>query len=334
MIAGWDGPVPPRGLERLIAAGGVAGVILFADNIVSRRQARRTIAALQSIDRPKGLEAPLLVMVDQEGGQVKRLEGAPERSAEAMGTGDSAAAEAEGRATADSLRSLGINVDLAPVLDLARPGGAIASEQRSFGAEPDAVVELAIDGFWRGLRAGGVAAAAKHFPGLGAARLNTDRASQRIDLSAERLRAFDEVPFGAFNEAGGELVMVSLATYPAFSDRPAAFSRSLVSGELRGRLGFEGVTITDGLGAAAAAAFGTRGEVAEAAIDAGEDLLLYTDWRDSRDVGRQLTRKLRREELSLTEFETAVDRVMALRAKLAPTSSPASAGTDSIGGDG
>ena len=154
------------------------------------------------------------------------------------------------------------------------------------------MIEAGVNGFGAGLQSRGVAATAKHFPGLGAAETNTDLASQRITLSKDELRSADEQPFEAFSRRGGELVMLSLATYPAFADRPAAFSKKIVTGELRGRLGFEGVTITDGLGAAAAEEFGPRREVALAAIGAGNDLLLYTDWRAARRTAALLRKRL------------------------------------------
>jgi beta-N-acetylhexosaminidase len=199
------------------------------------------------------------------------------------------------------------------VLDVARPGGAIDTEQRSFGTSPGRVIRAGVGGFAAGLQRGGVAATAKHFPGIGMIATNTDFASQKVRTSKRELRRRDEPPFEAFSESGGELVMLSLATYTAFSDRPAAFSRSIVTGELRRRLGFEGVSITDGLGAAAAQAFGSDGEIALAATGAGVDLLLYTDWREGRSAHRLLRERLQKGKLNRDEFEESAGRVLALR---------------------
>ena len=85
LVAGFEGLHPPRSVRRMVREGRVAGVILFSDNLGSRTHARRLISRLQAIHRPKGLRDPLLVMIDQEGGLVKRLSGAPEASAQAMG---------------------------------------------------------------------------------------------------------------------------------------------------------------------------------------------------------------------------------------------------------
>ena len=314
LIAGWEGEEPPGGLKRMIRSGGVAGVILFDDNVGSRSSTRRRMSELQRL--APGDAGPLLVTVDQEGGLVKRLPGPPDASAEVMGSQGPEFARAEGRRTARSLRSYGINVDLAPVLDVARPGGAIDNEARSFGGSPERVSRIGVEGFAAGLRDGGVAATAKHFPGLGMVATNTDFASQKVRTSKSQLRRTDEPPFEAFAGSGGELVMLSVATYTAFSDRPAAFSRSIVTGELRRRLGFEGVSITDGLGAAAAQAFGGDGEIALAAVGAGNDLLLYTDWREARSARNLLRERLAKGRLDREEFETSVARVLALRDSL------------------
>jgi beta-N-acetylhexosaminidase len=322
LIAGWDGVDPPLGLRRLIESGAVAGVILFADNAPDATTARRTIRRLQALARAGGSAEPLLVMVDQEGGQVRRLDGPPTSSAARIGERGADVAREQGRRTGEHLAEIGFNVDLAPVLDVARAGGAIDREQRSFGSDAATVSELGVSGFAAGLREAGVAATAKHFPGIGMVETNTDFAAQRVALAEATLRGVDAVPFEAFVDAGGELVMLSLATYNAFADRPAAFSRKVVTGELRERLGFEGVTITDGLGAAAAAAFGDRPRVALAAVASGNDLLLYSDWRVAREVHRLLTRRLRRGEAERGEFERSAERVLQLRAALGRDPTP------------
>lgn len=297
----------------MIARGRLAGVILFEENVASQGALRRLTRSLQRIDRPDSLGMPLAVMVDQEGGLVERVPGAPSASAAEMGDRGRAFAARQGRATARNLRGVGVNVDLAPVLDVARGGSAIAAEGRTFGGGPARVIDVGLDGFAAGLLDGGIATTAKHFPGLGAAQVNTDDASQRIDLSRRRLRAVDEKPFAAFTEAGGELVMLSLATYTAFSDRPAALSPKIATGELRRRLGFEGVSITDSLDATAATDFAGRERVAIAAAGAGSDLLLYGDWRTAREVSRALRSELAGGKLDRDGFEAAVGRVIELR---------------------
>jgi beta-N-acetylhexosaminidase len=316
LVAGFPGRRPPRGLVREIRAGRIAGVVLFAENAGSAGATRRVVKRLQRIPRPSGLDVPLLVMTDQEGGLVKRIDGPPDASAEEMGRRGRHYSYEQGRRTGGLLRGSGVNVDLAPVLDVRRPGSAIGAEQRSFGGTPSAVIRAGVNGFARGLRSRDVAATAKHFPGSGAARVNTDDASQRIRLSRRELRRVDERPFAAFADAGGELVMLSLASYRAFGDLPAALDRSIATRELRDRLGFGGVSVSDSLDAAAALSFGSRRRVALAAAGAGTDVLLYGSWRTAARTNRTLRHALRRGKLSRPGFEESARRVLSLRSEL------------------
>jgi beta-N-acetylhexosaminidase len=312
LIAGFNGPDPPPALLGMIRRGEVAGLILFDDNLRSRRRAAGWIRRLQSRRRPPGLEAPLLVMADQEGGLVKRIGGAPDASAAEMGRRGAAYSRRQGRLTARNLRSAGINVDLAPVLDVGRPGSAMREEQRSFGASAARVVETAIP-FARALEDGGVAATAKHFPGLGAAALNTDVAVQRVQLPAAELRGIDERPYRRFAAVEGDLVMLSTAIYPALSSTPAAFSRAIATAELRRRVGFGGVSISDSLQTVAARSVGGPVQVGLAAARAGTDLLLFTDFRAAARAGGALLDRLRSGRLDRARFENSVQRVLELR---------------------
>jgi beta-N-acetylhexosaminidase len=317
IVVGLSGTRVSPDLKAAIGEGSIAGVVLFADNFPSRAAGRRLVASLQAVRRPPALRDPLLVMIDQEGGLVQRVGGAPTASAAEMGARGGAFSREQGRRTAANLSRLGVNVDLAPVLDVARPGGTIAATERGFGATAQQVAATAVP-FAAGLQSGGVAATAKHFPGLGAAAENTDFAVQRIGLSKEALRAVDEAPYRAFIAAGGDLVMLGTAIYPAFSPDPAAFSRPIASGELRGRLGFEGVSVTDALDTVAVRAFGGPARAGVAAARAGSDLLLYTGLAPARKAWRALAAKLRAGALDRDEFEASAQRVLDLRRELAP----------------
>jgi beta-N-acetylhexosaminidase len=316
IVVGFSAARPPLQVERMIRAGSVAGVILFSENLPSRAAGQRMLRRLQAIPRPAGLRDPLLAMTDQEGGLVKRIGGAPTASALAMGAGGPAFSRAQGLRTAANLRNLGVNVNLAPVLDVARRGGTIAEAERGFGSTVARVGATAVP-FAAALQAGGVAATGKHFPGLGSARLNTDDAVQRIHLSRQALRQVDEGPYRRFIAAGGELVMLSTAIYPAFSSAPAAFSGAIVRGELRKRLGFEGVSITDALNTVAVRAFGGTTRVAVAAARAGADLLLYSEPGEAARAHRALLGRLRAGTLSRAAFEKSAGRVLRLRHRLA-----------------
>jgi beta-N-acetylhexosaminidase len=312
IIVGVNGTSVSEGLRDAIHEGKIAGVVLFAENFPTRDAGARLITRLQAIQRPPKLRDPLLVMVDQEGGQVKRLSGAPTVSAARMGARGAAFSREQGKHTAANLRGVGVTVDLAPVLDVARPGGVIAETERSFGATAARVRATAIP-FAKALQAGGIAATGKHFPGFGDARENTDFSVERVELSKHELRGVDEKPYEAFVAAGGEVVMLSTAIYPAYSDDPAAFTRSIVTGELRHRLGFEGVTITDALETPAVEHFGSTKEAAVAGARAGADLLLYAQLEPAQAAWKALLEKLRSGKLNREEFEESAQRVLDLR---------------------
>lgn len=316
-IAGFSGTSVPGDLKSAIRSGRIGGVILFADNVPSRSAARSVTRELRQIKRPRQLrEFPLPIMTDQEGGLVKRLSGAPNASAEVMGKRGPAYSRNQGKLTGRNLRNAGININLAPVLDVARPGGNIAGDDRGFGSTAKKVSRTAIP-FVKGLQANGVAATAKHFPGLGDVMLNTDDAVQTIDLSKAALRRVDEAPYKPFIEAEGRLVMVGTAIYPAIGPKPAAFEKKVVQGELRRRLGFEGVTITDSLEAVAAQSFGSSKKVSIVAADAGMDYLLFGSLGEALKGEDALAKRLKSGKLDRAEFEESVGRILALRKTLA-----------------
>jgi beta-N-acetylhexosaminidase len=316
MVFAYDGLRPPPGLRRRIARGEAAGVVLFARNVRSPRQVRAAMRGLQAIRRPPGLRAPLVVMVDQEGGPVRRIPGAPARAAADVRSPRQA--RADGRAAARALRGAGVNLDLAPVADVARPGAALERERRTYGRSKDRVSGLA-RAFAGGLREGGVAAAAKHFPGFGAATVNTDAAAVRVRTPLRTLRSLDERPFAHLVAAGLQAVMLSTAVYPALDALPAALSRPWIDGELRGRLGFAGVTVSDDLATPALAAFGSEGRRAALAVQAGIDLPLFvSSYRSGARAAAGLLAAARRGALDADALRGAALRVLALRERLSP----------------
>jgi beta-N-acetylhexosaminidase len=313
----WDG-VPTRGLERSVRAGAIGGVIVFpvvdsASGRIDVAGLKDATARLQDIAKRAG-QPPLLVATDQEGGPVKRFPDAPPRrsAAELGAAGDLPLARMEGEATGRYLRRAGINVDLAPVLDLAINGSAIAS--RSFGTNPRVVARVG-SAFIEGLQGTGVAATAKHFPGLGRATLNTDSAPASIAAPRRELRA-DLVPFHAAAAAGVDLTMVGLASYPAYGTRgPAALSERVIDGLLRGRLDYEGVVITDDLDAGAVTAETGGARAAIAAVSAGADVLLYAVDADPPALHAMLA-GVRSGSVPVHPLRESCARVIALRESL------------------
>lgn len=320
VIFSYPGLTPPEALFAAIRAGECAGVIFFAENITDVAQLAEVSAGLQDAAAQSPVPAPLLLCTDQEGGQVNRVPGPPEDSAKQVGQAPDpvAAATATGRAAGENLRSAGVNLNLAPVLDVYREeGNFIDGKERSYGNDPAVVGELAT-AFLTAQQAAGVAATAKHFPGLGAAPAdaNTDLGEVTLDVPAAELRSVDQAPYPTAIAAGVKLVMPSWAVYPALdADRPAGLSPAILNDELRGRVGFTGVTVSDALEAGALEPYGGPGERAVLAAGAGMDLLLASvrDVAQGDEVVGALAAGLESGELEPNAFTAAVNRVRALR---------------------
>jgi beta-N-acetylhexosaminidase len=325
VIYSYPGLTPPAALLRLVRRGEAAGVIFFRGNIASRAQIAAVTRQLQQADASPGnpVHAPLLLMTDQEGGRVRRLPGPPRWSQQRIGQSahPAAAARNAGAGAAANLRSVGLNVNLAPVLDVYRAqDGFIARYGRSYSRDPRQVAALGAD-FIAAQQGDGVPATAKHFPGLGAATLDqdTDLVPVALGLPAATLRGVDELPYRAAIAAGVKLVMVSWAVYPALDPgHPAGLSPTVVQGELRQRLGFRGVTITDALGAGALRPFGPIAVRSQLAALAGMDLLLCSGGtvRQGDQARRALAAGYTDGVLGHRSFRAAVGRILALRASL------------------
>ncbi|WP_406194182.1 beta-N-acetylhexosaminidase [Kitasatospora sp. NBC_01560] len=323
IVYSYPGPTPPPALLRLVREGRAAGVILFGENATSPERLRSAVAQLRqaAAEAPGG--RPLLLMTDQEGGKVRRLPGAPELSARSTGLAPDPVAEA-GRSGAGAGRNLagsGLNTNLAPVLDVYdTPGNFIDQHERSYGQDPAVVARLGA-AFLTAQQGLGVAATAKHFPGLGsaAAGLNTDDGPVTLAVPLAELRARGEEPYRAAIAAGVRLVMTSWAVYPALdAARPAGLSPTVVRGELRDRLGFEGVTVTDALEAGALAPYGDTSARALAAAGAGVDLVLCSARAvdQGEDAAAALADALDSGRLDRPAFLDAVNRIDALRDSL------------------
>ena len=315
VVYALPGTRAPAPLLRRIRRGEAAGVILFDRNIRSRRQLHALVRRLQRA-RP-ARTPPLMVAIDQEGGLVKRLPGAPRYSAAELGRrGSARLARREGRAAASNLRGVGVNVDFAPVLDVGRRGSSVRELGRTYSGRADGVVKLG-GAFAEGLRAGGVAPTGKHFPGLGAARGDQDRVVNEVRISRARLRRVDEAPYRRLRPRL-PMVMVSSAIYPALDPhRPALFSRAVATRELREVAGFDGVSITDDLEVPSMRRRGTPGHRALACARAGMDLMLFAHTYSGGAAGkRALARAIGSGAVGRVASEHAVARVLTLRESL------------------
>jgi len=297
IVSALAGPPKPSFLAR-VHAGEIGGVILVGQ--WRPAEMRSTTAQLHAAGCAIG--RPLLVLVDQEGGFARRLTWAqPDNSEGELGHLGIGETDLEARQAAVQLRQTGIDVDLAPVTDTLGPRGFLRG--RSFGSDPALVGELAVT-YVRALQRNGVAATAKHFPGLGSATQNTDD-------SVVTVWKTELEPFIQAVNAGVKLVMVSSAAYPRLdtSGTPAMFSRPIVTTLLRQRMGFKGVVVTDALDAPAAA---RTPDAPARALAAGVDLLLYTGSGAARSAYIELARDARTSATVRADIARAVTRIDAL----------------------
>ena len=266
LLPGFSGETVPDWLARAVD-GGLAGVCVFSSNVGP--QFTELTAALH--DRRAGM----LVASDEEGGAVTRLEhrdGSSWPGAVALGRlDDTGVTEAVAAGMGRQCRAAGVDIALAPVVDVnAEPENPVIGI-RSFGATPDLVARHT-GAFVRGLQGAGTAATAKHFPGHGSTTVDSHRALPVVDADLATLRSRDLPPFAAAVEAGVRCVLTAHVLFPALDDRPATMSAALL-GLLRHELGFEGVVISDAVDMEAIAGTVGRGAGAVAAVAAGVDLV-------------------------------------------------------------
>jgi len=323
VIFSYPGLTPPASLLDQISAGLAGGVIFFGENITSLTQIAAVVAQLKAAHASSPVRAPLLLMTDQEGGIVRRLPGEPTLSEKQIGASadPAAAAASAGTGAGQNLAGVGMNLNLAPVLDVYRQAGNFDDQfGRSYSSDPDVCAECGA-AFVTAQQRLNIAATAKHFPGLGAATAaqNTDLGPVTLDVPRADLRSIDERPFRSAIAARVRLVMTSWAVYPALDPKlPAGLSPAIVGGELRRRLGFGGVTITDALEAGAIAGFGTPAQCGVLAARAGMDVLLCSarDVSEGQDTVTALAGALRQHALDPAQFGAALLRVLALRDRL------------------
>lgn len=310
LVGRFSGRNPSAAFLARIRAGELGGVILFADNAeAGDRSTRETIRRLQSAAVDSG-NPPLLVLVDQEGGGIKRLPGPPTLAPSEIES--TRQATNQGTLTGRYLRGLGINVDLAPVVDVPAAGSFI--RERAFGTDPRAVAKRAC-AFSRGLLSQGVAPTLKHFPGLGRAQSNTDSGAATVGAPAAALRR-DYAPYRTCGSNPRTLTMLSSASYRALTGAlPAVVTAAIYSEELP-RAGVRGLRISDDLEAPALAA--VRSPAADA-LAAGLNLALHAKTEEGSAAAHSiLARQLEQGTLSGQLLMRRARPVLAFKALLEP----------------
>ncbi len=284
----------PAQVEELLEKYSFGGVLLFAQNVTGTEQTVRYVDQLQNAAADSEFGIPLLIAADQEGGTIVRLgTGTNTCGNMALGAaGDAQNAYDNAEIIAGELKTVGINVDLAPVMDVNNNPRNPVINVRSFSSDPDIVSEMGT-AFIRGLSDNGITGSAKHFPGHGNTDTDSHTGLPMIDRSYDELKQCELIPFQAAMDSGIEMVMTAHIQYPQIEKEtytsvstgeevylPATLSKTILTDIMRGDMGYEGIIITDSMQMGALTDNFDIYDTAGLAINAGADILLdpLTTW--------------------------------------------------------
>jgi beta-N-acetylhexosaminidase len=300
--------------RRILRDASPYAVVLFGRNIGDAKQLRDLVAEVKSV-----APIPPIMMIDEEGGRVDRLRhlipGLP--SVEAFGEGAQPRELSEwfGRIIGMALRYFDIECDLAPVVDIRGPQAPKGLERRTFGSDPETVIDLA-GAFMRGLHSAGTASCLKHYPGIGVGSGDPHYGETVIDVPLDQLLARDLVPFERLgNDAGA--VMIGHGTYPRIDDPdlPATLSRKLTTEVLRDAIHFEGLAVSDDMEMHAVSDLGSYEEISERALMAGNDVILFCSHTERvPDLQRYFDRRVDEDGTVRARFDEAIARCDRYRA--------------------
>ena len=316
IVAGFAGPTIPSELRSLARDLDLGGIILFGRNIEGPEQVAELAYEAQALSR----ELPVWVTVDQEGGRVARL-GEPFTRWPPVCTlgrcGDATLVRRFSRALASELRAVGVTLDYAPVLDVhTNPVNPVIGD-RAISEEAGEVARLGtvmIDA----LQASGIAACAKHFPGHGDTSTDSHHELPVVEHPSERLHSVELEPFRAAVAQEVAAVMTAHVLYPALdSEAPATLSHQIVTGLLRGELGFDGLVATDDMEMSAITDSYALEDATLRAVSAGCDMVLLCGADPERQctVLESLIRAVEEERLPAKRVEEALEHQKHVKAR-------------------
>jgi len=344
VMCGFEGSEPTEGILELIREYALGGIIYFRRNVGTAEQTARLSARLREA-AGRVTDVPLWIAVDQEGGMVARIDRGvtvmPGNMALGAAREPSFAYRTAHASGADLLR-MGINMNLAPCLDVnCNPANPVIGV-RSYGERPELVGELGAAAI-RGFQEAGVAACAKHFPGHGDTEADSHRELPIVPHGRERLAAVELAPFRRAIAEGVDAIMTAHVLFPAYDDSgvPATISERILGGLLRRELGYDGVIVTDCLEMNAISETVGIGRGAVMAVKAGADVVLVSHRLDrQREALEALIAAVESGELDEARIDESVRRIVSMKARrrvgaatiaaggAAAATAPAGEGTD------
>jgi len=342
MVIGFEGTTLTPQLRDMIEQYHIGGVILYQRNIESPRQLAQLNADLQQAARQSG-HPGLIICIDQEGGQVSRLRETqgftefPDAMAVAA-TGDVNNARRMAQAMAEEMKAVGINTDLAPVLDVNNNPANPIIGPRSFGSDPARVSAFG-NAFIAGLQATGLIATGKHFPGHGDTGVDSHVALPTIAHNRARLETVEFVPFKAAMRSGVAAIMSAHITFPAIDPTPglaATLSPKVMTDLVRGELQYDGLLMTDSLVMGALSKSGYPApQAAATSLKAGADLLLFqSGYEQHKQAFTMIVDWVHRGQIPQARLDEAVSRILKTKEKygiLEPTLPEVTTAADKAG---
>lgn len=317
---GFPGDTLTPELEQLIREYKIGNIILFRRNIHTVEQTRKLCADLQAlIQAETGL--PAFIMLDEEGGTVSRLGqlGTPTPSAMAVGSvGDADNAFHLGQMIGTELRAVGVNVDLAPVLDCNTNPNNVVIGVRAFGDKPELVADMGCR-FADGLRQAGILPCGKHFPGHGDTAVDSHLGLPVVEKSREQIEQEELVSFRRAAENGIDALMAAHVVFPALDEKrvPSTVSRKVLTGLLRQEMNYQGLIISDCMEMNAVKDLYGTPEATLMALQAGIDIALVSHTEAyQREAYRLAYEALEAGSLSMEECQSAYDRIAAAKARM------------------
>ncbi len=311
MLIGIPGPTLDGNTRALLQEMPVGGIILYDPNMQTRAQ---VLALNQQLQDTAGRKLPLFISIDEEGGLVARMKDQlmPPRSEEAIGhTGNPQEARTSAIRTSQELRSLGFNLNFAPVADVG------SGRERSFSQSPAAVATF-VDEAAAGYEQEHILYTLKHFPGIGKGIQDTHLDSVVVDAPLATLQKEDLLPFRQMiqtHDARNYFIMVTHVSYPALdSQHPASLSPAILTGLLRDELGYQGIIISDAMEMGALSRHYSFEEMGVKAIQAGIDILLVAHNPDhERTVYQGVLQAVQNGTIPESRINASVKRIVKVK---------------------
>ncbi len=321
MMIGFDGTGAGPPVSSAITDRHIGAFILYGRNIDSHEQVAALNTALQALAAQAKHPAKLIIAIDQEGGATRRFTDIGPYYSEPMigemgGEAAAAAAQQQASSAARDLKKLGINTNLAPVVDVSGGWGSIM-DGRSFGDDSELVTELGGKAV-RGYNNATTISCPKHFPGHGSADGDSEKTLPTVDLSLEAIQQSELPPFQEVIKEGAPMILVAHLSVPALdpSGTPSSLSHPIVTDLLRRSLNFPGVIITDDLEMGAITERMSVGDAAVAAISAGADMVIVGHTPEKQiEAYEALLAAVRSGKLKEDDISKSVTRIIEMKKK-------------------